>query len=630
MDFFKEIKKAADSAAEVASRGASQAGSIIADTATKAASSVSEAASQTIETASEGANSAFNAAKEAVDTASQTEAGKFVGKHLSTVNENLIKPTVDNVASKAGVCIDFINENSPSAYLKRARLQAFEDGIMQGIYLANEAKNNYFYAFVLTLMYFLYADGEFSEDERTWLSQELCFIKSLAQLSDEAFASLEDIVNRDDITFSEVKDSLNNVNLSSLGTIAEKAVLAGEVTGYLAPGEIAAREELNIYIQERISNPEFDENRIRAILDASVQEYSENIDSINNEFKNRTKLQDHDFPFLFVATALQVLRVYLINYLTQIEGAGAGNRNEDWLHDKQEQLFSKIDSSYSTESGKYYASTEQILTTPGVPYDITRYEDINHGIFSDANHRFATYGHDPLLGLVFGTSNIATNCITCTGNPFLSSLGLGFNLPTTYEVIYDDAFGHARIGNQASTIQMLSSAGGRLLDDPKAMACSLLKYLIHTGTDLFTPCGIQLPFANFVLNKANAEKLTKYISTGDIIKVGAQAGVAVFINWLISALHGCSLIFQDDGTDYCTEMYQVRTKKIILLSNTIATGSSVIANAIPPAPKGFDLGGAAVLVYRLFTDGRFIARLKEDFLNSELDKIYETRAEGLL
>ena len=48
---------------------------------------------------------------------------------------------------------------------------------------------------------------------------------------------------------------------------------------------------------------------------------------------------------------------------------------------------------------------------------------------------------------------------------------------------------------------------------------ALIKQVIHIGTDLYTPKGIQIPGANLVLSKKNAERLTKYISTGDIIKI---------------------------------------------------------------------------------------------------------------
>lgn len=177
---------------------------------------------------------------------------------------------------------------------------------------------------------------------------------------------------------------------------------------------------------------------------------------------------------------------------------------------------------------------------------------------------------------------------------------------------------------------MLSKAGDRVLHDPSAAAAALIKQILHVGTDLYTPCGIQLPFANIALDKTHVETLTKCVSMGDLLKVGAQASVAVFINWLVAALHGCSLIFKNENDKFSEDLYSVRTKKIILLLNTIATSSSVIQAAITKNPKCFDLGGSITLAYRLLTDAKFYALLQEDYLNSGLNDIYEQRAKGIL
>ena len=340
------------------------------------------------------------------------------------------------------------------------------------------------------------------------------------------------------------------------------------------------------------------------------------------------QLQDADAAFVVAATMLQVARVLVINSLTEVERAGAGNAKEDALHSFQDRVFSGFGDGGPAKSGRLFASKSHILSSRGVPYDATRYEAENFKVFKGANHRFATLGHDPVLGLVFGTSNIMTNSITCVKDA--NVFGIGARIPATYSVSYD-AFGkNPLIGAPAGTVEMLVAAGRRVVSEPDAAAAALVKQLIHIGTDLYTPCGIQVPFANLVLDKAHTEALTKYVSTGDVLKVGMQAGMTVLINWLIAALHGCSLIFKDDGSDYCTEMYQARTKKIILISDTIATSSSVVQASITKNPKCLDLGGAAVLVYRLFSDARFVARLKEEYVQSELDKIYDERAKRLL
>ena len=208
-------------------------------------------------------------------------------------------------------------------------------------------------------------------------------------------------------------------------------------------------------------------------------------------------------------------------------------------------------------------------------------------------------------------------------------LGTGIGVPSTYLVDY--AIGYPVISSeQAGTIEMLIKSTQRIGEEPEAAAAALIKQLIHIGTDLYTPCGIQLPFANIILNKSHADKLSRYVSTGDVLKVGAQAGLTLFINWLIAALHGSSLIFNEEDEDFSMETYQIRTKKILLISDAIATSSSVIQAAITKNPKCLDLGGAAVLIYRLFTDTRFITKVKEDYINTGLNSIYEERAKGIL
>ena len=509
-----------------------------------------------------------------------------------------------------------------------ARIKGFRDGIKQGAYLAGEKRYNFIYAYVATLCFLMRCDGDFSHEEQEWLEDGLDYLKLDGGLPDDVKAKVQAIADNEGLSFDQVKDCLDNVSIVSLGSIAEQLQVAAAADGEVTEEEEHACRLFADYMAARAACVAVDENWAEQAVEKSVREYGESLERIDREFKERTRLQDADAAFVVAATMLQVARVLVINSLTEVERAGAGNAKEDALHSFQGRVFSGFDDGAPAESGRLFASKSHILSSRGVPYDATRYEAENLKIFKGANHRFATLGHDPVLGLVFGTSNIMTNSITCVKDA--NVFGIGARIPATYSVSYD-AFGkNPLIGAPTGTVEMLVAAGRRIVSEPDAAAAALIKQLVHIGTDLYTPCGIQIPFANLVLDKAHTEALTKYVSTGDILKVGMQAGMTVLINWLIAALHGCSLIFKDDGSDYCTEMYQARTKKIILISDTIATSSSIVQASITKNPKCLDLGGAAVLVYRLFSDARFVAKLKEEFLQSELDKIYDERAKGLL
>ena len=620
-------KKGLDDIAEGAAGAVEGAGNAIVDTAASASEAVGSAMCSVAEGASNvGEQIASSDAGKVVAGAAGAVGGIAVG--AATGLAQGASSLASDAASTVEGGINAIKENSFSARLRKARIKGFRDGIKQGAYLAGVKRYNFIYAYVATLCFLMRCDGDFSQEEQEWLAEGLDYLKLDGGLPDDVKAKVQAIAGDEGLSFDKVKVHLDNVSIVSLGSIAEQLEVAAAADGQVTEEEEHACRLFADYMAARAACVTVDESWAERAVEKSVREYGENLERIDREFKEKTRLQDADAAFVVAATMLQVARVLVINSLTKVEKAGVGNAKEDALHDLQDRIFSNSNNEAPGESSRLFASKSHILSSRGVPYDATRYEEENLKIFKGANHRFATLGHDPVLGLVFGTSNIMTNSITCVKDT--NVLGIGARIPATYSVSYD-AFGkNPKIGAPTGTIEMLVAASKRVASEPDAAAAALIKQLIHIGTDLYTPCGIQIPFANLALDKAHTEALTKYVSTGDVLKVGVQAGMALLINWLIAALHGCSLIFKDDGSDYCTEMYQARTKKIILISETIATSSSVVQASITKNPKCLDLGGAAVLVYRLFSDTRFIARLKEEYVQSELDKIYDERAKGLI
>lgn len=560
-------------------------------------------------------------------------AGDALSATAKGVADNAIE-TASNVSKAVTDGVNVIKENTPAARRKQARMSGFGDGIKQGAYLAGTKRFNFFYAYVATMCYFLRADGEFSSQEQLWVEEQLDNLQLGLALPEAVKDKLLSIIADDSLTFDAVKEFLEPVEVSQLESISQKVQIAIEIDEEITEEELVANELFNAYITERVANDIVNDQRIEEIINISVKEYGENLDRIDYEFKQLTKLQDADAGFVFGATAFQIIRIILINRLTKIELAGKGSL-ETSLKDLQKKIFKSFDNTPG-ENHLLYASKRHILENRGVPYDATSFADFNNGIFKGANHRFGTLGHDPLLGLIFGTANIMTNTITCPPN---NTMFKGIDLcPKTFNVTYDiggqnphivsaDPFG---VSAQFLTPLMLASAANRILVEPDAAAAALIKQIIHIGTDLYTPMGIQLPFENLIFDKATTEKLTSYVNMGDIVKVGGQAAAAIAINWLVAALHGCSLFNKDDGTEFCSEMHQVRTKKILLISNSIATSSSVIQAAITKNPRNLDIGGAAVLIYRLFTDMKFISKLKQEFMTSELAKVYDQRVQGLL
>lgn len=373
------------------------------------------------------------------------------------------------------------------------------------------------------------------------------------------------------------------------------------------------------------------------------------LDDLDSEFESQTGLKGNDVKFLFVAVALQVARIVILNELTKTENAGSTNRNETKLHEFQEKLLGKFNSGEAVKERPYYASMEHIITKMGVPYDATAgltekslstlikkdrewdfdlsemIPDEKLSLFKGANHRFATLGHDPILGLLFGTGNIMTNTITCVKTPVAVG-GIGIPVLTTNHVVFTSDYKDPRIATYGSTAAMLQQAFERTKDQPSAFVASLIKQIIHIGTDLYTPCGIQIPGANLILSNTQVEKMTSYISAGDIIKVGASAKLAGLINLLISTLH---TLMYDSSMSISRDLYSVKTRKIIMYSNVIATGSNVLwvgGNMLAGnegAIKQLDIGGLIVTIKRLMSDTKYIRQIKEEFVFGGFNKMIQ-------
>ena len=364
------------------------------------------------------------------------------------------------------------------------------------------------------------------------------------------------------------------------------------------------------------------------------------IKDIDKEFAEKTGIfNKKDQTFLWTAVTLQTARIYLLNKITEIEKAGKGKK-EKYFKKFQKKIFKNnffqntIDK--NNLSNRYFAPLEQIITTPGVPYDATKFYKKNEklDIFEGANHRFATLGHDPILGYIFGTSNILTNTITtCVENAFKITNKISFGSLSTNYVDYNELFKNPTISNDiASTIDMFQAVLDRFQKDKKSIVASIIKQTIHIATDLYTPKGIQFPTTNLVLSKKNVENITKYISTGDIIKTWASVKMASFINFLVATIH--SLLY-DENTDISREIYSVRTSKIISTSSTIASSSNIIFTMLKAyikkdisTLKELDIGGILVAISEISKSKKLQERIRREYLEEKLYEKFLIEKEG--
>lgn len=322
---------------------------------------------------------------------------------------------------------------------------------------------------------------------------------------------------------------------------------------------------------------------------------------IDQKFQSCTGLKKMDIGFLFVAVALQVVRQYVLTkFAERLDAQTAAKRTK--------KIFGE--GNYERTHTYYNPSLEEIKYSHHVPFDA--YIGANGALAGgkQMGHRVTALGHDPILGLVIGTANIATS--TLTNKEFES-----------YH-IYVNKSNRDYFRNRANTWLVFSKTKDKLLneglDGKKKVGASLAKEIWHLQTDLHTKNSLPFPVISAVDAELAADLAKRGLDMSNMVTVGKQAGLSVLINTLISMIHG---LLYDESVDYNRNVYEVRTRKILSYSNFIASASNLIyvggsvSAGNKEALRNLDIGGLIVTVYRIATDAAFIRKLKREFVEQE-------------
>ena len=348
------------------------------------------------------------------------------------------------------------------------------------------------------------------------------------------------------------------------------------------------------------------------------------INEIDRQFAKATKLNDVDIAFLFVAAALQCIRQYIFT------------PTQERLNDQEAANKVKSGKEHSDRSHRLYnPSLEEIISNP-VPFDITAG---SRGVlkgYGSLGHRGATVGHDPLWGLLYGTANIATSTVTIWGKDipvFMDSYHI-----TTGSV-------PVRGGLGAKDVIPLSPSGKPILADTKKVLNYTIDKLLHKGMEGKTIVGVSvakeiqhlrsdvhstksLPLpAISAISPRLAGDLAKYgVDMATVLDAGKQLVYAMAIDTLIALIHG---FFYEDSAGR-RNMYEIRTRRILLYSNLIASASNVVVAAVAQSlgmdgMRIVDWGGYLNTLHHIAFDAKFIHETKKDFLKNELyDRIVGT------
>lgn len=360
-------------------------------------------------------------------------------------------------------------------------------------------------------------------------------------------------------------------------------------------------------------------------IDKEVEQYEakldvlpEKVDEFDAEFERRTGIQKKDWSFLVFASILQAVRLLLTDMLkTRLSDKEAAEKTP----------FHNDDEHSDRRTRRYYATIEEIHNNP-VPFDTVLKSDLIKRNYPDLklsgmNHRFKTAGHDLILGLVFGTANIMTKTITVNNGLFSFDTYHVQTMPAYYRngnpIIRDV------ISNRANTSMVFLHILKRLKEEGKegwkALGLALGKELVHLLSDTKTTHSLPIPIVSPAAPNLARAMQACGLDMLTAVTFGIDMLLTHLINLAISYLHTMAYNKETDGDP---DLYDIRTRRIVLYSNEIMMGCSTITLAARAymgdlsAGLKFDFGGSAIALNQLWNTPQFIEKVKHEFISNNL------------
>ena len=341
-------------------------------------------------------------------------------------------------------------------------------------------------------------------------------------------------------------------------------------------------------------------------------------DKINEEFSRKTSIFNKtDLIFLAIATALQTTKALIYPYIAQQFGYGdsfdASAREDHKFFEKEHRQATE---KFRDKHQKRHKNGEWIeIAFRSVPHDaIKGSKDVLAKGLNGNDHRLRTLGHDPFLGWVFGTANILTDTMT-------------LNTFQTYRVSRQPL---CVTPIQITPVTLFSETVEMIKEDKMNLLAALFAQAAHLKSDVYSKKGLPVPVLS-TLNESFATELYKnqydaLCFARDAKFVAGSAAISIIFDMIIGVIHS---FFYDPKVDADKKLYEVRTRKILLISNLIASSSSVIASVITKNPKQLDIGSLLVTTVHLFSDLRFIAKVKKEFIETEMQKRLQVELDEL-
>lgn len=344
----------------------------------------------------------------------------------------------------------------------------------------------------------------------------------------------------------------------------------------------------NIVIEDLLSNEE---------INYAVSE----VKRINDEFAARTGLTQSDLVFLSVATSIQTARWVMMTKIV-----GQLGRSGKVLAALSPSAMAMLEQKPDTKelalidetNEEFIAEAEEIHEGPRNWDDILEQKD-------DLPDK--AFDNDSMNWL-FGIVNKITG--THTGSNFAST--------------------DAVTGENISTPGMLAEALRSIKEDPRRLTAAVYTQYAQEQAAQGKPVDVLSPVTDALQPGMESEifqmQAQQLASMSDLTLIGKQAALPLVINMMVGLLHGLRYNPETDGP---RQFYDARTRKIILLSNLLASGSNLTFTLASEQWAKLDIGGLLVSGIRSIQDIAYLVNLEDHFIREQMDKVYEKELQDI-
>ena len=191
-------------------------------------------------------------------------------------------------------------------------------------------------AHIAVAYYMARIDGSISKDEKRLLDAEVKRLIQEGSFNDSFIIEVKKIKADKKMDFIKVREYLDKIDVEAVEKLLDVAYSIADVNGEITVSETKALNLLGNYVLEKENAIDDDAVSREDVVfeeevEKAVNEYTLRMKLLDSTFEQRVKLNKKEVSLLMFATCLHCLRIYGVNYFTEIEQATKGKK-EKFLH----------------------------------------------------------------------------------------------------------------------------------------------------------------------------------------------------------------------------------------------------------------------------------------------------------